>query len=143
MTHPDHSRRPPTPAPWPVIMWAFVLFLFVIVLVLTGCANPPVSGRITHKQHSDRVVYYTHPCIAWTTDRTTVRSADGKTTYTKTSQRCIAWGTRENVIPASWELCLDGIDVEGARATGCLDVPEAVWHSYAEGDTYPRPTEPR
>jgi hypothetical protein len=104
------------------------------LLLLVGCAKPPVSGVVEHKQHSDRVVYQSTYCAAYTTDRSSYRS--GNQTYTTTTTRCILYGTHDNVIPASWELCIHGPDEDGKMTTGCIEVGEARWHRYAEGDRY-------
>lgn len=101
-----------------------------VALLAAGCSKPPVEGIVEHKQHSARVVYYTHPCIVWTQ----VPYRSGNTTYYTST--CVAWGTRENVIPESWQLCVKGKDEDGKDATGCVEVPASVFARYGEGDHY-------
>lgn len=117
-----------------VVVLGIALLVVVALLMVAGCSKPPVKGTVTHKQHSDRVVYQTTYCAAYTTDRSTYRS--GNQTYTTTTQRCILWGTHDNVIPASWELCIDGPDEDGKLTHGCIEVGEQRWRQYQEGDTY-------
>lgn len=104
---------------------------------LAGCSNPPMSGTVEHKQHSDAYTYVTHPCIGWTMDRYTSTDAKGRVS-SYSSTRCIAWGTTVNHMPATWGICLkaDPGDTEH-DAEGCHDVSEATWHRYNEGDHYP------
>jgi hypothetical protein len=110
-----------------------------LCLPLAACANPPMSGTITHKQYSAAYTYDTYPCIAYTTDYSTYRDSRGNS-YTTSSQRCIAWGVHHNYMPARWGLCLkaDPGDTEH-DAEGCHDVDEVTYRRYDEGSHYPDP----
>jgi hypothetical protein len=90
------------------------------VLLVAGCSNPPVSGKVSHKQHSDAYDYVTMSCVAY-----------GK-------YGCNAWVPIYNHMPASWQVCVDGVDKDGKDASGCIEVGEYRYGMYAEGDHYPK-----
>lgn len=93
----------------------------LLALVLAGCSDPPVEGVVVHKQHSDAYTYFTYPCVGY--------NARGM---------CTAYGIQPNFMPASWEVCVSGLDKNGKHAEGCIEVGEVAYSRYSEGSRYPR-----
>jgi hypothetical protein len=113
--------------------------VLAVVLAVSGCSKPPVTGTVTHRQHSDSYTYVTNPCVAWATRYYTTRVKSGNTyvTSTRSSQYCVAHVTHFNTMPATWGLCLKGTDEDGKEASGCFDVDSGTWSRYPEGVHYP------
>jgi hypothetical protein len=109
---------------------AVVGALTVAGLALGACGERPVEGTVTHKQYSAAYTYFTHPCIAYSTR--TYRS--GNSTYTSTS--CVAYGLTPNYMPASYQICVDGVGKSGKKASGCWEVPPQEYARWHEGDHY-------
>lgn len=96
------------------------LLTMMTVLALTGCADPPVDGVVAHKQHSDAYDYVTMVCGAY----------DSKTFA------CTVWIPISNHMPASWQLCVQGVDKNGKDAEGCIEVAQQTYDRYSEGSHY-------
>lgn len=91
------------------------MLLVTLLLLLTGCEDPPETGIITEKTH---------------------RGA-----YTSVQQVCAAYGNNGictvyvpviHHVPESWGLCLRNRD-----KVGCREVPRETWDRYQVGGTYP------
>lgn len=96
------------------------MVLAVAVLALAGCSDPPVEGRVSHKQHSDAYDYTTMICAAYG------------------QYGCTVWVPVFNHMPASWQLCIDGVDKNNNKASGCIEVTQETYGRYSEGSAYPR-----
>lgn len=101
---------------------ARLLLAAAVLLALVGCSDPPVEGVVVHKQHSDAYDYVTMMCIAH----------DPKTFA------CTGWMPISNHMPASWQVCVEGLDKNGKHAEGCIEIGEAAYGQYDEGSHYPR-----
>jgi hypothetical protein len=97
------------------------LILLAAAVLLAGCSDPPVEGVVTHKQHSDAYDYVTMQCGAY-----------------GTNGGCTAYYPVFNHMPASWEVCVSGLDKNGKHAEGCIEVGESAYGQYDEGSHYPR-----
>lgn len=101
-----------------------------IVIALLGCSNPPVSGTIHHKQYSAPYSWET------TTMECMVRTAPDKNGFTHCTVSIPI--TNHHHRNASYQFCLDGVDKDGKKKSGCIEVPPSLYDSYSEGETYPR-----
>lgn len=97
------------------------LVLVAALLTLAACSDPPVEGRVTHKQHSDAYDYVTMICAGYSTQGA-----------------CTVWVPIFNHMPASWQLCIDGVDKNNKKASGCIEVPQETYSRYSEGSDYPK-----
>lgn len=91
---------------------------------LGACADPPVSGTVVHRQYSAAYSYITYYCVS----------------YDKNGL-CAFNMPVSNHMPASYQVCVKGIDKKGKQAEGCIEVPPNEYAAYAEGDPYPRHAE--
>lgn len=80
-----------------------------------------MQGVVEHKQHSDAYDYVTMVCSGYSS-----------------SGSCTVWVPIFNHMPASWQVCVKGVDKNGKDAEGCIEIPEAEYAKYSEGSRYPR-----
>jgi len=91
----------------------------IALLGLAGCGERPVDGTVTHKQYSAAYTYFTHPCVSY--------DAKGS---------CRMYGIQPNYMPASYQVCVRGVDKNGEAAEGCWEVPPHEYAQWHEGDHY-------
>lgn len=94
--------------------------LLGLALMLTGCSNPPQSGRVTAKNFHQPYTWYSQMCI--------VNSKYG----------CSVWMPLRHDEPARYELCLraDSGDTSHDKS-GCFDVDPQTFAGYQVGQHYP------
>jgi hypothetical protein len=105
------------------LLWIMGFVAFMLSLLLMACSDPPTSGYVTHKQHSDAYTYTTTSCVSYITVGTVTM--------------CASYQTNVWTVPASWELCLRNNDDPKNIQSGCLEVGESTWHKYQEGQHFP------
>lgn len=98
--------------------------LFVVAIgacaLLAGCGDqPPKSGYVYAKEHTDAYSYTTLNCVVYG------------------QYGCSAWVPITWDEPAHWRLCLAADNKEDHK--GCLDVGEQTWLQYETGQHYPDP----
>lgn len=98
-----------------------------------------MSGTI-HKSYSAPYTYITNPCVAWgsRTYTSTRKVGNSYVTSTRSVQYCIAHVTHFNTMPATWQLCVDGVDKEGRKASNCWYTDPSEYDTWREGDHWPR-----
>lgn len=113
--------------------------LALSTLGLAGCSKPPIEGVVTNKSYTAPYVYDTHPCTAWVsvphtrTTRTKVGNSYTTTSSTYYTQVCIAYTTHHNYMPATWRMCVEGLDEDGKKASDCFYVDEREYGQYSQG----------
>jgi hypothetical protein len=106
---------------------AIVAGLALAGMTLGACGERPVEGTVTHKQYSAGYTYYTHPCLM------TSRYKSGTNSY---SSVCVLYGNTPNYMPASYQICVKGVDKNGKDAEGCWEVPPSEYARWREGDHF-------
>lgn len=120
--------------------------LFVLALLLTGCADQPTSGYIYKKPYEGESYWYSSHC-AMTRTVTSYRTVNdydakgrirGSHQVPSTSRTvCIMTLQDRHTNPPSWGLCLK--DDKDPKNKGCFSVPESTWNRYEIGYHYPNP----
>lgn len=117
--------------------------LALSTLGLAGCSKPPIEGVVTNKSYTAPYTYDTHPCTLWisvphtrivTTSRKVGNSyVTSSSTQTYYTQMCAAYTTHHNYMPATWRMCVEGLDEDGHKARDCFYVDEQEYGRYSQG----------
>jgi hypothetical protein len=114
-----------------------------IALTQTACSKPPVEGTITNMSYTPAYSYPTYPCTVWTQDPhtrivTTTRKVGNSyvtssSTQTYYTSRCVAHTMHMNYMPATWRMCVDGVDEDGKKASDCFYTDPTNFARYSKG----------
>lgn len=83
--------------------------------------------------------YMTYPCTFWVQDphTTTTTRKVGNSYVTSRStyytSRCVMHTVHTNYMPATYRMCVDGVDEDGKKASDCFYVNSSEFSRYQRG----------